>query len=98
MWLKSVLWFGWYQLKYLCIVILIGGILCSFLPVVGPIITILLVLGSFSAAYGDFKKEKLPMLKAQKIRKTYKKLGYEFEGFDQMLNMYKSNSRFLDNE
>lgn len=38
------------------------------------------------------------MLKAQKIRKTYKKLGYEFEGFDQMLNMYKSNSRFLDNE
>lgn len=93
MWLKSALWIGWYLLKYLVMVLIVGGIATAFLPVAGPFIGLLLLIGSFPAAYDDFKEEKWPQLMAQNAKKVYKKLGHEFQGFDEALRIARKQMR-----
>ncbi|AIQ56180.1 hypothetical protein [Paenibacillus borealis] len=91
MWLKSVLWYLLYYLKYLAAGALVSAIVAIFFPPAALVIMGIMLLGGLPAAYKDLKEKRVPVMKAKQINKRYAKLKNEFEGFEEALRLTKRN-------
>jgi len=91
MWLKKILWYLIMLLKYLVVGIVICGIIAIFFPVAALIVGGIWFIGSFGAAYNDYKEKILPNIEYKQLEKKFNKIRDEFDGFDEMVRTFQRN-------
>ncbi|MFD1886730.1 hypothetical protein [Paenibacillus wenxiniae] len=91
MWLKSVLWYLLYYLKYLAAGAFISAIIAFFFPTAALVLMGIILIGGLPASYKDLKEKRVPLMKAKKVNNQYSKLKNEFEGFEEALRLTKRN-------
>jgi hypothetical protein len=91
MWLKKLFWYLLMLLKYVVVGSIVAIIIGIFFPPAALIVGGLFLIGSFGAAYKDYKEKILPRLEYKQLKKRYKKAKSEFDGFDDMLRIVQRN-------
>lgn len=91
MWLSKVFWYLLILLKYFLVGTVLVIIAHLYFPSATLIIGGLFLMGSFGAAYDDYKEKVLPKLELKGLNKRYNKVKDEFDGFDDMLRTIQRN-------
>lgn len=88
---KKIFGYLFMLLKYLLFVAVVVFVIAYFSQKAAIIVGSILLIGTFGAAYKEYKEKVLPKIELKEVKKSYKKVEDEFNGFDDMIRTVQRN-------